>query len=112
MPVQPSCKQQGLVVVEGALEDHRVHMLAIEVGVPAGLGVVARFHDHVDHLAQRVEQVHENLEEMLGRDGGGQHGHLVAALGVAVGVAAIARREGSRPGRSRGEPHPSREKFP
>ncbi len=93
MPVQPSCKQERLVVVERALQDHRVHVLAIQIGVRARLGVVARFHDHVDDIAQRIEQVHENVEEVFGGDGGGQHGHLVAALGIAVGVAPIARRE-------------------
>ena len=89
--MQPSCKSKRLVVVESALQDHGVHVLAIEVGVRARLGVVARFHDHVDDVAQRVEQVHEDLEQIFGGHGGGQHGHLVAALGIAIGVAAIAR---------------------
>ena len=91
MPGAAVVQEQRLVVVERALQDHRVHVLAIEVGVRARLGVVARFHDHVDDVAQRVEQVHENLEQVLGGDGGGQHGHLVAALRIAVGVAPIAR---------------------
>ena len=45
-------QQERLVVVERALEDHRVHVLAIEIGVGARFGVVARFHDHVDDVAR------------------------------------------------------------
>ena len=38
---------------------------------------------------ERIEQVHEDVEQVLSGDGGGQDGHLVAALGIAIGVAAI-----------------------
>src|SRR5262249_5374052 len=57
--------------------------------VGAGLALVAGLHDDVDLLAERVEQVHEDLEEPLRGDGGGQHGHGVARFGVAVDVAAV-----------------------
>ena len=50
---------------------------------------MARFHDDVDHFAQRIEQVHEDLEQPLRGDRGGQHGHPVARLGVAVDVAPV-----------------------
>ena len=88
--MQPSLSRSDLVVVEGALEDDRVHVLAVHVGVGARLGFVAGLHDDVDDLAQRIEQVHEDVEEPIGGDRGRQDGHLVAGLGVAIDVAAVA----------------------
>ena len=64
--------------------------IAVEVVVDAGLALVARLEDHIDLIAQRVEQVHQDLEDPLRGDRGREHGHLVARLGIAVVVAAVA----------------------
>ena len=57
---------------------------------------VAGFQDEIDDRAERVEQVEENVEQLVFRDGGRQHGHGQAGAGVAVDVHAVAlpRRDG------------------
>ena len=63
--------------------------LAIQVGVRPGLALMARFHDHVHLVPQGIEQVHQDIEEPLGRNRGREHRHLIARLGIAINVPAI-----------------------
>src|SRR5262249_17394244 len=77
-------------VVEGALEDHCIHMFAIKIGMGAGLALVARFHDDVDLVAEGIEQFHENLEEPFGGNRRRQNGHLIPGFGITIDVATIA----------------------
>ena len=57
---------------------------------PLLCAVVAGFQHHVDGEAQRIQQIHEGLEQVLAGDGGHQHGHAGVVLLVAVVVVPIA----------------------
>ncbi len=82
-------QQQGFVVEQRALEDDRVDVLAVHIRVRSGLGFVTRLHHDINVITQRVEQVHEDVEQPFGGDGRGQHRHLVAGLGVAIDIAPV-----------------------
>ena len=56
-------EQQIFEVVQDALQDRQVDVLAIEVLVPA-VAFVAGFQDHVDHRPQRVQQIEEDVEHL------------------------------------------------
>ena len=53
--------QQVFEVPEGALQDRHVDVFAVQVGVAVRFVAVAGFEDDVDHVAQRLDQLHERL---------------------------------------------------
>ena len=78
--------------------------LAEEVAVAGAFAGVAGLQHQIDHLAERNEQVEEEVEEFLLRDGRGQHGHRQGRAGVAedVQAEALPRRDRHVRGRADG----------
>ena len=58
-------EQQVFEVPEHALQDGHVDMLAIQVDVAALFAVVARFEHDVDLGPERIEQLHEDIEQLM-----------------------------------------------
>ena len=99
-------RQQFLEVAEVAGQHRQVDVVAAEVGVVVGAGAVAALEDDVDHLAQRLEQGEEDVEEPLGRDRRREHRQPEPRWPVAEDLDAVAfarahghvrRRAGPRP---------------
>ena len=72
------------------MQDRHVDVFAVQVGVAVRFVAVAGFEDHVDHVAERLDQRHERVHHARAGDGGHQDGHLGAVLFVAIHVVAEA----------------------
>ena len=69
-----------------ALEDGQVDLLAMQVLVASAVTLMARFHDDIDHFAERIEQIEKNIKEMFARNGGHQYRNLQLGFHIAVGA--------------------------
>ena len=61
-------QQQVFELAQGAFEHGQVDVFAVQIVVSALLAVVAGFEHHVDLIAQRIEQLEEQIEQCLLRD--------------------------------------------
>src|SRR5262249_37738047 len=77
-------QKQVLEVAKMALQDQELDVLAVKIAVPLAVGIVAGFQDDIDGVAERIEQIEEAIEQLLAREGGDEHRHTEAGLGVAV----------------------------
>ena len=83
-------EQQVLKIATVALEDGQVDLFPIEILMAGVVAVVACFQNHVDHLAQGIKQLQEEVEESFAGDRGDQDRHLTLGLCVFEGVDPIA----------------------
>ena len=72
------------------MKHRQVDVFAIQIDV-AVVPLVARLEHHVDLVAQRIEQVQEQVEHRFARGGPHQHGDFDPRVGVLVDVVPVAR---------------------
>src|SRR5262249_58156856 len=68
-------QEQVFEIAEVALEHQQLNILALQIAVLFPVAVMARLHDHVDRIAERVEPLQKNIEEFFARQGSNQHSH-------------------------------------
>ena len=83
-------EQQVVEVVEMTQEDGQVDVLSEQVAVAGAAAGVAGLQDDIHDRPKRIEQVEEEVEESLARDGGGQHRDVDAGPHIVVAFEAVA----------------------
>jgi hypothetical protein len=82
--------QQVLEIAEMTHEDGQIDVFAEEVLMRMAVGVMAGFENDVNHRAQGLEKLQEDIEEVFGGDGGGEDGDLPMVGAIAKEADAVA----------------------
>ena len=75
-----------LEVVQHALENWQLDALAVIILVSVATRVMTGLQDHIDLLTQRIKQVNEEIQDLLTRNRGHQHGNRNARPAITVSV--------------------------
>jgi uncharacterized coiled-coil protein SlyX len=78
--------QQLLELTEVAFQDRSINVVAAEILMAVTAVSVATLQNHMHYLTQRFEEGQKDIEEILGRDGCGQHGKTELRPAVAINL--------------------------